>query len=66
MMREPSPEGIRRFLDSQETLGFSYVDVGATRDSEVPAGYLVDRYRTAIGAGERDFERAVAALQDGR
>jgi uncharacterized protein (UPF0548 family) len=63
MMRDPAPEGIRRFLDSQEALGFSYGEVGATRDSDVPAGYLVDRHRTAIGAGEGGFERAVAALK---
>lgn len=62
-LREPSPEAIRRFISSQRELPFSYPEVGATA-GELPAGYIVDRNRTRLGAGKETYERAIVALQN--
>lgn len=42
---------------------FSYGEVGATREGEAPAGYVVDRYRQRLGEGEGAYRRAVEALR---
>jgi uncharacterized protein (UPF0548 family) len=60
--RKPSPDVLRRFLDEQRALDFSYAEVGATA-STPPAGYVFDRTRLEIGAGENTFCAACAALR---
>lgn len=65
LFREPSDGIVRRFIEYQRGLPFSYGEVGATR-GDAPAGYLVDRYRVRLGGGEETFERAVAALRSWR
>ena len=61
-LRMPSTESIRRILSEQAKLDFSYSPVGATAHTP-PAGYVVDRTRIELGAGESVFLAAKAALQ---
>jgi uncharacterized protein (UPF0548 family) len=58
----PTPAQITRLIDEQRPLPFSYEAVGMTRVPNVPAGFVVDRYRARIGQGEADFRRACDAL----
>jgi uncharacterized protein (UPF0548 family) len=60
-LKRPDDEALRRFLEPQRDAALSYADVGATA-SELPAGYDIDRNRVRVGAGVRDFHRAVQAL----
>jgi uncharacterized protein (UPF0548 family) len=62
LLREPSDTQIRRFLDDQRLLPFSYPEVGASRDG-VPPGYPVNQLRGRLGAGSVAFARAVEALR---
>lgn len=59
---EPTDAKIRRFLDEQQDLPFTYTEVGATRE-DAPPGYTVDRYRVRLGGGESIFERARDAVR---
>src|SRR5690349_2459517 len=59
---QPRPDAVRAFLDAQSNLDFSYAAVGATATAP-PAGYVVDHTRVRIGAGERAFDAARAALE---
>ena len=43
---------------------FTYPEVGATRDGDLPAGVHVVRRRTVVGQGDDAFDRAVAAVFD--
>jgi uncharacterized protein (UPF0548 family) len=61
-LRKPSNTKIRQFLRSQQSLPFSYREVGATRGN-APAGYTVDHSRVRLGEGQRTFERARGAIQ---
>jgi uncharacterized protein (UPF0548 family) len=60
-LRKPSPGQIARFLDSQQSLDYTYAPVGATATA-LPEGYVVDRVRTALGRGESTFAAAKTAL----
>jgi uncharacterized protein (UPF0548 family) len=62
LLREPSDERVRRFLDDQRSLAFSYPEVGASR-GRAPAGYGVNHHRGRLGAGSQAFARAVEALK---
>lgn len=62
LLRKPSAEIIRRFINSQYDSPFSYSQVGATR-GRPPAGFTVDHYRIKIGDGKETYNRAVAALK---
>ena len=61
-LRKPDAESTRRFLTAQAKLDFSYAAIGAT-GNQLPAGFVVDRTRIKLGAGERVFHAAKAALQ---
>jgi uncharacterized protein (UPF0548 family) len=61
LLREPSDERVRRFLDAQRSLAFSYREVGASR-GEAPAGYGVNHHRGRLGTGPQAFARAVEAM----
>jgi uncharacterized protein (UPF0548 family) len=61
-LRKPSDESIRRFLEGQAKLEFTYSAVGATAN-EPPAGYVVDHTRIELGEGEAVFQAACAALR---
>ena len=60
-LRHPSPEAIRRFVNSQRDSPFSYGPAGATRKDSL-AGYKVDHNRIILGTGKETFDRAVTAL----
>jgi uncharacterized protein (UPF0548 family) len=60
--RKPSPESLRRFLDGQARLDFSYAAVGATAHTP-PPGYVVDRTQVELGTGAATFVAARAALE---
>jgi uncharacterized protein (UPF0548 family) len=62
LLREPSGARIRRFLDEQRTLPFSYPEVGASREG-APPGYPVNHHRGLLGTGQETFAGAVEALQ---
>ena len=53
-------------LDRLATAPFSYPEVGATRDAELPPGYAHGRREAVVGSGRAAFERAVAAVFDWR
>ena len=53
---------LKRFLDAEAKLDFTYVDVGATAATP-PAGFVVDHTRIKLGEGEGAFLAAKAALQ---
>jgi uncharacterized protein (UPF0548 family) len=60
-LSKPSPELIRRFIDSQKQLDFTYQDVGATAGVP-PAGFSIDHTRVQLGVGEAVFQRGKLAL----
>ncbi|HEY4233352.1 MAG TPA: DUF1990 domain-containing protein [Lacipirellulaceae bacterium] len=61
-LRKPTDESIRRFLEGQAKLGFTYPAVGATAN-EPPTGYVVDHTRVELGEGEAVYRAACAAFQ---
>jgi len=63
LLREPSDERVRRFLDGQRSLPFSYPEVGASQ-GRAPSGYAVNHDRGRLGTGPQSFARAVQALKD--
>ncbi len=61
--RKPSAETLRRILQSQAPLEYTYPSVGTKRtNAPPPAGYVVDHTRTIIGQGPIVFERARTAI----
>ena len=62
LLREPSDAKIRRFLDGQRTLPFSYPEIGASRDG-APPGYSLNHHRGRLGQGPETFERAAGAIR---
>ena len=61
--RKPSAETVRKFLEGQAKLDFTYAPVGATADPSPPADYGLNHTRERIGSGREAFERAKAALR---
>jgi uncharacterized protein (UPF0548 family) len=61
-LRRPTAEAVQAFLASQARLDLTYSAVGATATSP-PAGYVVDHTRMRLGAGEKVFAAAKAALE---
>ena len=59
---KPSDEKIRKLIDSQKALPFSYAEDGATNNSP-PAGYTIDQNRICLGSGEAVFNTAIDALR---
>ncbi len=62
LLRRPSDELVRDFIEQQRTLPFTYPEVGATLNTP-PAGYRLDHNRIQLGAGEQTYRRAVQALK---
>jgi uncharacterized protein (UPF0548 family) len=60
----PSQTEIDQFLNSLRSDSFSYLHVGATRDSARPDGYVVDHNRQLLGNGLKTFERAKQAVRE--
>jgi uncharacterized protein (UPF0548 family) len=63
LLRKPSEAQIKRFLDEQRSLPFSYPEVGASRDG-TPPGYPVNHLRGPLGAGLETYARAVEAIRN--
>ena len=61
--RKPSDADIAQFITSQAPTTWNYPQVGATRDHDPPAGYIVDHTRVKIGEGLATFQRGCQALQ---
>lgn len=61
-VRKPSLDEIRRFVDKQARLEFSYSFVGHTA-STPPAGFNVDHTRINLGSGEAVFLAATSAFE---
>src|SRR3954453_1414624 len=63
-LRKPSPKSLRRILELQAPLAFTYPNVGTTRtNAPPPVGYVVDHTRSLLGQGSTTFERARIALE---
>ena len=62
LLREPPEAEIRRFLEGQRSLPFSYPEVGASRDV-APPGYGTNHIRGRLGTGLQTFALAVQALK---
>jgi uncharacterized protein (UPF0548 family) len=62
----PSADDLTRLLAKARAEELSYPEVGATRDSVLPAGYRLDRYERRLGPHGDVFERAVHALREWR
>ncbi|MGY1680852.1 DUF1990 family protein [Geodermatophilus sp. SYSU D01176] len=60
--------GLLRATDPAALAGvpFTYAEVGATRDAELPAGYDTVERSVVVGSGTADLERAAAAVFDWR
>jgi uncharacterized protein (UPF0548 family) len=61
-LRKPSGDALRRFLEAQAGLPYTYEAVGATARTP-PAGYVVDRTRIKLGEGGAVFQSAISALR---
>lgn len=59
---KPDSETLKRILDEQAKLDFSYPEVGTT-GSTTPAGYVVDRTHLILGRGDQIYTSAKLALQ---
>jgi uncharacterized protein (UPF0548 family) len=62
LLHRPTKHEIDGFLALQNDGGFSYSEVGASRD-RAPDGYTVDHNRLALGHGARLFDLAVEAIR---
>ena len=65
-LTKPSGDDLARLLANAKTADLSYPEVGATKDSSLPAGYRLDRYERQLGSDEDVFERVVEALRGWR
>lgn len=63
---DPTSEEIAATMDRVSRTSFSYAATGCTRRDEAPAGFYVDHYRTVIGHGIGDFEKASSIVQSAR
>ena len=61
LLHGPTDSAIRRFIDAQAELSFSYAEVGGSRVTP-PHRYTTDHNRIKLGQGPEVFARAVAAL----
>lgn len=63
-LRKPNDESLRRFLESQRPLPFTYQAVGTTASrGELPAGYVVDEIDVVLGQGSETFANACQGIE---
>jgi uncharacterized protein (UPF0548 family) len=62
LLREPTSQQIREFLESAPALPLSYAEVEATR-GKAPAGYKIDHNRVMLGTGAAAFQLAITAMK---
>lgn len=63
--RRPQNEALRRQIDAQAQLDFTYFGEGSTR-TVPPAGYQVDRSQVELGSGENVYQAACQGLREWR
>ncbi|HEX4416709.1 MAG TPA: DUF1990 domain-containing protein [Kofleriaceae bacterium] len=62
-LSRPTPHDVRRHLDAQRGLAFTYAAVGATRHDAPPAGFARDHNRQRLGHGAAGFSAARDAIR---
>lgn len=62
-LSRPTSEDVRRHLEAQRSLPFSYAAVGASRDGTAPPGFNHDRNRQLLGTGPATFAAARDAIR---
>ncbi|HKO63434.1 MAG TPA: DUF1990 domain-containing protein [Pyrinomonadaceae bacterium] len=62
LLRPPSAERVRDFIEQQRSLAFTYAQVGATL-TKPPLGYRVDHNRIQLGTGKETYLCAIEALK---
>jgi len=62
-LRLPAAADVKRFLEFQQSLPFSYMESCATQSLRTIPGFDNDRLRVCIGRGAADFERAKMAVR---
>lgn len=62
-VRRPNPELIKRFIQSQSSLGFTYPGVGST-NGDPPPRFTVDHTRVQLGHGLDAFEAARQSIRE--
>jgi uncharacterized protein (UPF0548 family) len=65
-LSRPTDDEVRRHLDRQRGLPFSYDAVGTTRTDRAPAGFDRDHNRERLGAGAAAFAAACDAIRGWR
>jgi uncharacterized protein (UPF0548 family) len=63
LLSEPTIPVIHAWLDTQQSKGFTYESVGATRTETPPADFQTDRREHILGTGRPCFEQACAGLR---
>lgn len=61
LIRRPTEDATRRFLEIQRRQPFAYPETGRT-SSDPPAGYVVDHNRIRLGSGDAAFASARLAV----
>ena len=62
-LSRPTNDQVRRHLERERSLQFSYEAVGATRTGRTPAGFDRDHNRERLGAGPAAFAAACDAIR---
>src|SRR3989442_5789084 len=62
LRHRPSADEMRRHLERQARLPFSYAPIGGTR-GDPPRGYTVDHNRAVLGTGAGTLRRAASAIR---
>lgn len=65
LLRKPTPESIREFLDRQKQLDYTYAAVGAT-SGVPPSDFVVDHTRVRLGQGDAVLAAAKSAMESWR
>jgi uncharacterized protein (UPF0548 family) len=63
LLRRPSVDRLRQILADVEGEPFTYDEVGATRNAQLPAGYHHVRERRSLGEGDAVFAAAADGLR---
>lgn len=62
-LRRPTEEQLRRQINEQARLPFTYAAVGTTNEGSTPRGFNADHARFQLGSGEQTFARAKESLR---
>jgi uncharacterized protein (UPF0548 family) len=62
VLGKPPPQTLLELVEHRSLASPTYLEVGATRAADFPAGYRHDRYQTMLGSGDAAFRSAVEGL----